>query len=809
MKNLFIKFSLILLSGLLMVQCQKERDKYFEVPDWRGVSIYKTLQDEGRFSKYLQLVDKTQYSASLKGNALWTVFAPNDAAVDAWLAEKGYASVDAVPVAEVNKVVAYSMVYNRYAFDQLSDILYSGWDTIQSVKKKTPYYETIRKELYMGDSIWVIDPVRPNSYSSSDNNDNNYKFLPFYLDRYFSNRQTPLTAEDYNMFYKAPKNTYTGRNIQGASVVIGGEDILASNGIIHEIDRVNEPLPTIKQLLDDPNYAKFNDLIERKNPLGEPYFYIYGTADYVTQYYKTMYPMRNINQVYIKFYISGINCERYQNLYTYEGVPLEKQAEMDGYTIFAPNNDAVDKFEEAIRDYYPSLDEVPVNVLEYFITAQVSREMVWPAEYHTAKNEYNDFINGMGADGPRFDHSLYVDIKPASNGFFYGAGDYVKSRYLESVYSEILLRPDTYSMMNNALQRYFQTTLREELVRCQLNGYNEEDYTVLLITDEQFKELGFDWEWTGSANSFTHARGSAYADETIRRLVGSHVFKRIKTKDIDVRIENFNGNPAGEYDGWAYAVNDYGDMVRYKDGEIEMLGNYNAKDRVKPTLVKEFSNGRVFNVDILLKYPDQLDCADPNNCPEQDILEYIRTAGFNNSDLYNAWTVDASYYVNYMIYLLNESPLPFTLSKDQSWTILMPNREALQQAVRDGYLSDLLDIKRAAGQGNYDPLRQAIDFFSYHCIPGMVYVNDGYDKIVANTGKVYDYMITTTRLKILIDNTFLRLQKVGGNLQISTEKSAVKRTVNVVPGVTHSNIFGVKSVLHEIDSYLAYKPENK
>lgn len=316
--KLLHKTFLPLLVLLLVAQCQKERDMYYREPGWAGKSIYEVLQDEGRFGLFLQCADKTLYAASLKGNGLWTAFAPNDAAFSAYLSANGYASVEDVPQAEAEKLVAYAMLYNKYELDRLTDVLGGTqgavWDTMKSTKKRTPYYETLHKELYHGDSVWVANPP---TYSSYYGNDNNYKYLPFYLSRNFGSK----LPSDYETFY--PQRPYTGKNVQAASIL--EQDMIASNGVVHEVDYVNEPLPTLEDLLGGDSYSDFKELLEFKSSTGDPFFYQYLTSASLSSYFKTMYPSRNISEVYVKFYnvpfeflrapanniAIPLNCERY------------------------------------------------------------------------------------------------------------------------------------------------------------------------------------------------------------------------------------------------------------------------------------------------------------------------------------------------------------------------------------------------------------------------------------------------------------------------------------------------------------------
>jgi uncharacterized surface protein with fasciclin (FAS1) repeats len=824
--NFLHKTFLPLFALLLMAQCQKERDMYYEKPAWAGKSIYEVLQEEGRFGLYLQCVDKTLYANSFKSNGLWTAFAPNDAAFDAYLKANGYASVADISQADAEKLVAYSMLYNRYELDRLPDVLGGKqgavWDTMRSTKKKTPYYETLHREMYKGDSIWVANPTRYNNISS---NDNNYKYLPFYLSRSFGSKQ----PSDFETFY--PQRPYTGKNVQAASVV--KQDMVASNGVVHEVDYVNEPLPTLEDLLGGEDYSEFKELLEFKNSEGAPFFYTYSTSTAFTTYFKTMYPSRNISTVYCKLYnvpfeflrapadniAIPLNCEQY----------FLAGAEEDGYTLFAPNNAAVQKFyRDVVEQYgYASVKDMPSNVLSYFINAHMALNVIWPSEYQGARNVYENYINGVGKNGAAFDPNIYVDVKPASNGLFYGANSYVKNHYFETVLTEILLRPKQYTFMYNALQKHFPTTLMEDFVKCPLNGYTEENYTILLPTDDQLKADGFDWKWPdgASAYEFTHSGDGVNAGVRIQRLVRSHVFKRIKTAAIDARITDFSGNRSNGYEGYEYAVNEYGDMVRYRGNQIEMIGNYTAGEKVTATKVKEFSNGQVFTIDKLLQYAEAA-----NGYEEKTLMERIKQAAIDNPNISMA--------ADYMEYLLSTGK--YSLNADAFWTILLPTNTQMQelqtiqeivydadgnpkQEKRKVYLplniiiseeQKTTNAEGANADWNWSKSVEDIKkLFQYHIIPGILYINDGYEQVVFNTGRVQPEALATTALKDGLNSTFVRILKDRGNennLQFSSSGySAETKTISVVKGVNRSNIFAPKAVIHEVDGYLMYKSQEE
>jgi len=834
MKFTRTKLFLVVLA-LLMLQCQKERDKYYAEPDWVGDPIYALLESKGRFDKYLQVVDKTMYRASFKGNGYWTVFAPNNDAMNEYLQEKGYGSVDDISVAEANKIVAYNMLYNKYVFDRLTDVLSGGWDTLQSIRKRTPYYEDLRRQPFRdGDSAWIVNPTRQHTLVYTERN---YKYIPLYLQKIFAIKG--LAAEDYNLFY--PTTTYTGRNVQRASILEA--DMVAANGVVHEVNRVNEPLPTLEDILAERgsgnfsgrSYSRFKNLIsDTKNDLGETYFINYASSPTLDEYYRKLYPSRNIDKVYVKFYSfdTQINCEMPDS---------EVGAETDGYTMFAPTDEAVARFEtETLSPYGLTVETLTDPQKAYFIYAHLATSMVWPNQFKYSNNEVGCYINGEGKNG-KGREELCIEQLPASNGFFYGVDSVIKSNYFETVFTEILLRPDRYLYMYQAL-RLVLPNLLSDLLMCRLNTYENEDYMVLLPTDDQLIADGFNLEVNTNGYYFTHSStGGTEASVTnrLRHLVRSHVFRRKRmvgqnSNEMNTHLDDFSGNNEDYhldgYDGYRYAINDYGDMVRYKDNKLEMIGNNADGEKVTPTFIKAFLNGKVYGVDKLLQYSPQGATA----YAEDSVIHYIRKAAAANPNVSEA----AAYFE--LFHSGRSDVLNYILGNGQSWTILLPTNAEMIKAYAPQYISppghsitygsstsnriDSLmppyNIRSLLGGTNHQQaargLEKAIDFFRYHVIPGVVYVDDGYNRLLYGTGAAYEEPIAATGLKVdLIKSTFLKVYKDnlhnGENiLAFVPYRTGVANPekVHVVRGINRSNQFAPMGVIHEVNGFLRYVPEN-
>ena len=797
MRNFTKVFILVPLLILLFVRCNDDKETYFNRPAWLQPPIYQVLQKEGKFTNYLKCVDRTLYASALKSSGLYTVFAPNDSAFKVYLQTKNYPTIADIPDSLVNQIVSYSIVYNNYSYSHLTDVLSGGWDTLTSIKKKTTYYETIHKENYKGNSIWVYD------MSSFNLGEQNYKYIPFYLSRVFeSSRSHAQAASDYGIFYSTQ---YTGNNVQSANII--RKDMLAENGVAHETDQVLEPLPTIDRILNDPDYTSFKALINKTGSTGDPYFITYTYSKALTDFYKQAMPTQIINEVYLKSYTGlavGINNERY-------GSSI-KQAEQGGFTLFAPNNKAIQKFyDEKLKAYYPGgIETVSKDILNYFINAQMIDELVWPGDFKGSMNSLGEFFNGKGAKGDAFNKSNYSKIAPASNGFFYGSDNYIKSRYFETVFTEILLNP-TYNLLNTSFTEYFNTTLKEELMKCELNGYTQENYTVLLPSDDLLAADGFSWIWLagskkyGFSNSFSTV-GVFDAGTRMQRLVRSHIFKRLKNDQVNCAITNFTTDASftAAYGGYSYAVNEYGDMIRYKDGKIQMLGNFDENDWVTATPYKTFINGQVFKIDKMLQYSRRNTY--PNSVEgytSQDLYTYIlnMASGTQNTGV--------ALFKNYLAACLkgDASNQLAGLSADMVLTIFMPTNTAITKAIANGDLPALTSVTADAAARI-----KATNFILYHIVKGKIFVDDGLPYIMPNK-EVITEEAWPTILKDVVDNTYLAIRKdASGNLVVSTQSlstgrsfSTMVKTASVTKGLKHSNYFGSKAVMHEINDYFVYK----
>lgn len=827
---------------LLFAQCKDDYwDQYYSRPEWLEPPIYEVLKNDGRFNSYLQLVDSTMYERILKEASFYTVFAPTDSAMSDYLKEQGYASIDDISAAEADTIVAYSLVYNVFEFDELTDVLTNGWDTLSSIKKKTAFYNTIYQEMLPDSTLaWVVDATANGSYSVGDNN---YKYVPTYLDRIFTKRG--LLPTDYEYFY--PGIPYTGKNIQRASVVTA--NMIAENGIVHAVNKVNKPLPNLENVLEsDARYSKMMDFFDRKDVAGEYLYKYYTLQDDVTQYFRDIYPDRNLREVLIKFYEFPVmlNAERVSN--------SEKEAETDGYTIFAPTNDAMDAFyAERIKPYtdngknsWTSLDKVPNEIMEYFMQAHMTPTQIWPSKYKNAMSYSGEFFNGAGVYGKSFEDENFSHIQVASNGLLYGTDKYIKSKYFETVYTQLLM-DSSYTIARSVLDDFYEFTLKEELMRCALNGYNSEYYLVFVPKDRAFTNDGYTFVYSDETGNYTWSNANAAVgditpEDRLKRLILSGIFVRINSADVNSTMQDMLTKGQSKVEGaegysrcfkeygWDIWQNYYGDVVRVKvpagaakQGklQIQSMGGFDATttgtqfDVAVQLKDMEFMNGKVYDMDArLIDY-----CVPSKSYNEGRLGTYVMNACDANKSVFSEYKKyaeavlfpydsDAKAYIN-----------PWEIDNTATVTVLIPNNDAMKQAVEDGYLPAYEAVTNTSSPTYEEDVAKAKNFLLWHILQGRVIPND-----LNPHNVIYNYQ-TSTYLHSLSQETFynpnpenpaqlpVRIdisKNADGNLVFATspETSEVggdSTAVQVILGAKNSNFYARHGIIHGIDGYLPCK----
>ena len=191
----------------------------------------------------------------------------------------------------------------------------------------------------------------------------------------------------------------------------------------------------------------------------------------------------------------------------------------------------------------------------------------------------------------------------------------------------------------------------------------------------------------------------------------------------------------------------------------------------------------------------------PEGYKSRNLVDYILDASSKN--------VYMDKFKNYLLLCLKgETSDLVGLSNDVTYTIFMPTNAAMDNAVKNGDLPDYTLLQ----SGDAAAKVKATKFILYHILKGKEFVDDGLSYIMPND-QVIKEETWSTALKDVTDNTYLAVRKdASGNLIVSSQSlsagkiySAKVRTATVTRGITRSNFFGGKAVIHEINDYLVYK----
>ncbi len=540
MRKWFKKVALFQLLVILVSCTDKADDPYFARPDSLASPIYQRLQEEGNFSLFLKCIDKSGYADVLSRAGYYTLFAPNDSAVNAYLTEKGM-GIDEISDTLAQKIVSYSLLFTAYKYETIDDVHpVSTTSTYnRAFRRKTNNYKGVYTtnslslgEINVVDINMVMDEedVAAGTIPTLNSDDNSYKYIPVFTSAFMS--RAGLTDFDYNYFY--PSSDLGDFNVSDAQVV--KSDIMAENGYIHEVNKVLEPLINLEEMLEGrTEFSMFKEILDK-------YLVNYNTApdDFSSKYNSLT---GNTAPIYVKSYPY---LEFAPNTETIDAGTTIGDDQLNSLTMFVPNNDAVQKFfDEKFLTYYGTLDHMSQALISDFINSHLFPSTVWPSRFELAETKFTE--------------DDIIDAQMASNGLFYGTNRVQESDDFFTVYGEINLNP-SYSLMLQALKDFdMQYVIKNSNI----------EYTVFMVPDSVMMDIGFSYDAARSSWEYEpdtmFTTTSATAD--LLRFIKMHIVRRDIT---DFSEEGM--------------IKTYGDeYIRYEDGKLIAAGNQDLGEYATPT----------------------------------------------------------------------------------------------------------------------------------------------------------------------------------------------------------------------------------
>jgi uncharacterized surface protein with fasciclin (FAS1) repeats len=365
----------------------KER---FENPPWLGGSSIETLEAEGNYTIYLDLMEKAGYTEPIT-KQLFTLFVPNDDAFNAYFSERGIGGVDDLSEDEAVQLFTLHVLRNPRSSFQL--IYEFAWNELQGpdgeyaslfFRKETksqtfPYIEVPRYHpVYGGKERWIAP-----SYN---------KLVPLFSIDYFEDVFGALDGSDYTFMYR--NSEWGGLNWHNAMVT--DAEVRTSNGFIYYVDQVVPPIPSLEEYLfqNQDKYGLYYDIAQR--------FANYESAG-VDEFKR---------QMWYKTYdlISNFAEEQGPSPSDDANNPTRMK---DLFTMFVPPDDVLqDYLDKTVFQTYTSIDSVPEITLYYILQTQISHSLALISK--ASKRYFNSFGDAMTIQPEQIS-----DAYMCSNGLVY------------------------------------------------------------------------------------------------------------------------------------------------------------------------------------------------------------------------------------------------------------------------------------------------------------------------------------------------------------------------------------------------------
>jgi uncharacterized surface protein with fasciclin (FAS1) repeats len=538
---------------IFLTNCRKkEWDAYYGRPSSLAPPIYQQLQQMGNFTHLLSAIDKAGYKKTLSKGGYWTMFAPDDAAFEAYFKQYGVKGDEGIDSATANAIVRYALVYNAYREAQLSDAQTSGGpDTSMAFKRKTAYYDWV----YNDNGRTVI---AGNGNGVYNDNDNNNKFIPYFLNSFLAANN--LSAADYTFFY--PGTTFTGFNVDNAAVVKA--DIPAENGLIDEVNKVILPLPSLENYLAaNPDYSEFKKLLDK--------LVFYQSDAAVTTRNQAL--SGSADSVYAKLYSAALAFSPNNENYLGGGTA----AQSSGWTLVVPTNEALIPYEHKILAHYKTFDAAPPAILLELLNAHMWTSSLWPSALSRTVNSEGEV--------PTFSLSDVTDKKVCSNGLFYGIKSVQDANAFRTVYGKAFLDP-AYSLMTQALD--------EAAMNFSIMNPNIK-YTLFMMSNNVMQAGGYDYDSKASSWTYQAPGGTKEYDPGAQQ----RLFEILKTSVAITQngeLDDLSGE--GIVETWG------GQYIRYKNNTVWASGNVDDGTVLHIDSSATTVNGKVYYTDGLLKFTE-------------------------------------------------------------------------------------------------------------------------------------------------------------------------------------------------------------
>lgn len=470
-KELLSICCLLMVAALFVVSCKDiGDDDHYAQPSWLKGNAWQVMEGEGNYTSYLKAIELTGYKPIVNGQSILTVMAADDQAWQAYLRDGGYQSVDDMwqkNPKELKKAVGFHLMYYAYDWQKLVNYRPNEGDGASDEDKQN------------GAGLWYKHRTRSQDdmedmrgkLSGQDTTVTVYhyeRFLPVLSNKFFESYGIDAKS-NYEYFY--PGSTWSvsgdGFQVSNASVIAGTSGttgtsgaVVTDNGYLYRVSQVVRPLETIYQTLkQNPNYSNFISLYDQYAEFSPA---ATETSDNVG---KPVYQLTHSQ-------LPNIACEWPVTNFRQTSV-----LESEGYTIFAPSNQAIARFFQSYwtkEGGYGSLADLDPLITQYFIMQSFAEgnTIRFPEEIRKGLVE-TSFGTPINIDPDEVDDRLMCE-----NGVVYGMNDMDAPAIFTSVVGP--------AFCDTTYQCFLYTLDKSELVLSLAS--NKSEFVTLIPSNLQYQQ---------------------------------------------------------------------------------------------------------------------------------------------------------------------------------------------------------------------------------------------------------------------------------------------------------------------------------
>lgn len=514
MKNKLRTFVLLQVM-VLMWSCDTALEEYYRQPDWLKGNAWEVLESKGNFTLFLSAVEKSSFRDLVQGKGIVTVMAPDDGAFNAYLKEKGYSGIDAIPAVELEKLVAYHLVYYSFSKAAFEDYKPDGTDSENDLRG---IYYKFRTKSRDDNSVWNDQAFEGKQRKVIHKE----RFLPVFSHYLFESLKIDAEA-NYTYFF--PSSEWTGEqgfNVSNASV--NEYAIVTDNGYVYTLNKVIEPLETVYNALrKQSDYSMFVEAYDRFAS------YIYD-ADATTAY-------GNGDSLYVRSHGSELPAIASEWTNTASGVDYTQLSALSrrANNVFAPDNQAMQAFFNTYWSaYYSDLSKVNFLPLMALLANHVhSGDVVFPEmiEKGQVKSPMGTLVS--------FNRSDAKLRRMCVNGTVYGLNKLLTPPVFTQVTSPLYRNPSYTMLLDMCISSDFINPLLSDQVQ----------FTLFLPTDEMIET---NTTLEGRQIKYVNTNANLYGAQTIqiegdlgledmkvnqkKSIAGNHIATRVIMQRNDTTV---------------------------------------------------------------------------------------------------------------------------------------------------------------------------------------------------------------------------------------------------------------------------------